>query len=285
MDELYFRLKNDVKRVTSNFRLYLSPKKKTILKENRKFFAKFCGQRCFVVGNGPSLKKQDLSKLKNEVVFTVNMLPKSPLFAQVQSNFHVMVDPFIFQIDMRKSEDREKMHILEKINMPPNYPTCFFPYAAKLEIERQGIHRYLNISYLEMGYQIYDDYKKEFDLTKCCPGFSNVVQYAIMIAIYMGFKEIYLIGCDMTGYEQISVLAGKEIELHAYGMNADEKKTIQNTHTQMKPETFFKGFYTMFADYRRLYKYTMERGVSLYNATVGGVLDSIPRVNYNELFK
>lgn len=88
----------------------------------------------------------------------------------------------------------------------------------------------------------------------------------------------------MTGYEQISVLAGKEVELHAYSMSENEKRMIRQTHSKMNPETFFEGFYRMFADYRRLYAYVKERNIQLYNATAGGVLDCIPRVDYNTLF-
>ena len=32
------------------------------------------GQRCFIVGNGPSLNDEDLSLLENEYVFTVNKI-------------------------------------------------------------------------------------------------------------------------------------------------------------------------------------------------------------------
>ena len=31
------------------------------------------------------------------------------------------------------------------------------------------------------------------------PSFTTVVQYCIIVAIYMGFNEIYLLGCDSTG--------------------------------------------------------------------------------------
>ena len=34
------------------------------------------GQRCFIIGNGPSLKAEDLDKLQNEICFASNMIYK-----------------------------------------------------------------------------------------------------------------------------------------------------------------------------------------------------------------
>ena len=37
-----------------------------------KFKDKHLGERCFILGNAPSLKKENLSLLKNEIVFVCN---------------------------------------------------------------------------------------------------------------------------------------------------------------------------------------------------------------------
>ena len=284
MDKIYFKLKNKARFIKHNLEIQFDNKQKKSLKLNLKYKNIYTGKRCFIIGNGPSLKKQDLSKLKNEMVFTVNMMPKSSIYQQVKSNFHVMVDPFIFQMNLEKEEDRHKVDILKQIKSEDNSPICFFPYVSKRVIQELWLEQMLDVSYLHFTEGFYDGYRKNIDLTKCIPGFCNVVQFCIVIAMYMGFKEIYLLGCDMTGYEQISVLAGKEVDLHVYEMNETEKKLIKNTHSQIEPEKFFEGFYKMFADYRRLYEYSQSMGIHIYNATAGGILESFPRVDYNKLF-
>lgn len=287
MDNLYFKLKNDAKQIKHNTMLFFDVEQKRVLNENREYKGKYQGKRCFIVGNGPSLQNQDLSKIKDEMVFTVNMFPKSSMYGQVKSDFHVMMDPYIFQLDLSKEENKEKLEIFKKINTADNQPICFFPYVSKNIIEEHGVHRFLKISYLGLGCEFYENYNREFDLTKHIPGFYNVVQYAIEIAIYMGFKEIYLLGCDMTGYECISVLADKEVQRHAYDEDEDEqeKEAFKNHCAQIDLEKFFWGFHKMFADYKRLYIYTKKREINLYNATYGGVLESLPRVDYNKLFQ
>ena len=43
-----------------------------LLKQNMDFKGSLKGKRCFVLGNGPSLNKHDLSVLKHEFVITCN---------------------------------------------------------------------------------------------------------------------------------------------------------------------------------------------------------------------
>ncbi len=281
---IFERVYNEAKRIKKTSVGAFDFQRKKILRENIQFKNRFEAKRCFIIGNGPSLKKQDLSHLKDEIVFTVNYMYKSPLYKEVCADFHVMVDPFIFEFDLEKDADREKLESFKMIVNNKVAPVCFFPYDKKEDIEKVVLSDFLNISYLDCTGNIYEGFNKKIDMTRTMFGYCNVVQYAISIAVYMGFSEIYLLGCDMTGYEQISVMAGKEVELHAYKMSEQEKEQIKKTHSKINPETFFEGFYRMFADYRRLYEYTKKRNIKLYNATAGGVLDCIPRVDYNTLF-
>ena len=50
---------------------------------NKEFENKYAGKRCFILGNGPSLKDEDLSVLKDEYVFTVNQFARKENFEEV----------------------------------------------------------------------------------------------------------------------------------------------------------------------------------------------------------
>ena len=65
----------------------LSSFEKTILAENIKFKAIHKGQRAFVIVNGPSLKYQDLSFLKNEITFTASSFWKHPIVNEWQPTY------------------------------------------------------------------------------------------------------------------------------------------------------------------------------------------------------
>ena len=75
-------------------------KYKKLLDRNKELVGKYQGRRCFVVGNGPSLKNQDLTKLKGEVVFTVNWMMRSPLFDTLKPTYHVIIDKLGFNFDI-----------------------------------------------------------------------------------------------------------------------------------------------------------------------------------------
>ncbi|MDO5444270.1 MAG: DUF115 domain-containing protein [Eubacteriales bacterium] len=281
-DKLYFLMKNRMVKHYKDIQFLYEREKRTILRNNLVLSNIHNGERCFIVGNGPSLRKQNLALLKDEYVFTVNYFPKSDLYPLVKSNYHVLMDPAIF--DFTGTFGEEKKQYLNNIKINGINPICFAQFNAKQSIEQNKIDKDLKFYYIDSGYTLSDGFSAEMNLTKIVPGFSNVVLYAIMIAIFMGFNKIYLIGCDMTGYEQLSSAAGKEVDLHVYRMDEKEKKMIHETHSRIDAESFFEGFYNMFVQYRLMNQIARKRNILIYNATSGGVLDAFERVDYESLF-
>lgn len=68
-----------IKRVVKIQRIRLrNPEYFEMAKENSAFRNIHNGERCFILGNGPSIKFVDFSQLENEYVFTVNQMPRNP---------------------------------------------------------------------------------------------------------------------------------------------------------------------------------------------------------------
>lgn len=276
-DILYYKIKGEARRLVHLIRLRMNPNR-NLLKRNIELKNKYEGKRCFVVGNGPSLSHMNLSLLKNEYIFTVNYIMKSDLYNQITSSFHVIVDPFEFL------DDGNQIIEIQKINKNGYKPICFMPLAFHDQIVNKGIDKIVNIRYICGGLNFYDGFRRNIDLTSISPSFANVVLYSAMIAVYLGFKEIIFIGCDMTGYEQLSVIAGKDVKLHPYEMDEKEKENIIRTHQMISNEDFFMGFENTFAQFRIFNEYANKCGIRLINATKGGVLNSIQRVEFESLF-
>jgi len=53
---------------------YLHPWRRESIKRIKSFKNKFPNQRCFIIGNGPSLRNTNLKKLKNEFTFGMNRI-------------------------------------------------------------------------------------------------------------------------------------------------------------------------------------------------------------------
>ena len=92
-----------------------SKRNKNVLFLNRKFHNIHDGQRCFILGSGPSLKNVNFKLLENEYVFTVNQFSRFKNYCDVKINYHVFSDERLFSLDKTKNEDEETLKFLEKL--------------------------------------------------------------------------------------------------------------------------------------------------------------------------
>ncbi|HAM96754.1 MAG: hypothetical protein UR96_C0003G0057 [candidate division WS6 bacterium GW2011_GWC1_36_11] len=261
----------------SSFIHYL--KVKDILNENKKYKDQYKGKRCFIIGNGPSLNKHDLNLLKGEYLFSVNSMTITKEFDMLQPNFHVMVD------STRFDENNKIFHQnMQDLADKSNPPICIFPIRFKSYFEKYGFDKKLEIIY------VYPKTKtkqiKEIDFTKRVPPYQNVVNIALYFAIYLGFSEIYLIGCDMTGV----VVIYDENEEVDYGghfyeeKNKKEVKYMKELHKERSNEFMLKAYGFVFELFRLTQDYALKNNIKIYNATKGGSLDVFPRIKYEKLF-
>ena len=85
----------------------------------------------------------------------------------------------------------------------------------------------------------------------------------LQIAIYMGFKEIYLLGNDCS-------------------YSTDKQHFIESGHYDKQAETV--GERMIFA-FKIAKKYADKNGIKIYNATRGGMLEVFDRVDLNVVVK
>ncbi len=208
------------------------------------------GGRCFVIGNGPSLRHEDLRMLAGETTFACNSLiklfdeiPFKPTYYFAQDN-HIILD---------------NKEYIEKLDT-----TCFIKahYASRYHIP--------GVTYYKMLFP------------KSPIGFSNniadvvysgqTVTYSmIQFAAYMGFKEIYLIGVDCNYSKDNSVITADSYF---------DKRLFNASRTYAAPEVD-----TNLLAFARAKEVCDKRGVNIYNATRGGKLEIFPRVDFDTLFQ
>lgn len=217
---------------------------------------KYKGKRCFIIGNGPSLNKQDLTFLKDEFTIGSNY---------IYMNYEKMgFYPSIFTIvNYLVAEQRidEINNLQESIKV--------FPYFLNYCIKKDERTFFLNSAAV-----------KEFstDVTKNISWQSTVTFFNMQLAYYLGFDEVYLIGVDNS---YIQPKDGKE------GAMIDQKEDDKNHFCG----TYFKGLTWQKADTDAMeYVYYLTKEVfdkskqNIYNATHGGRLEVFERVNYESLF-
>jgi len=221
------------------------------------------GDRCFIVGNGPSLTAQDLDKLVNEKTFAFNRI--FLIFDQTEWR------PTYFCTQDNKILRQSADEIFAKIPTPYK----FVPINLKWFEGIQG----LQTDYFFAAKTADGNRHPQFseDIAKyICTG--NTVAYtAIQIAVYMGFKDIYLIGVDHS----FSVSKNEKGEIIR---DPNAKDYFTDKYNKDKDDLFVPIVDLSTQAFQSAKEYADTHDVNIYNATRGGKLEVFPRVELDSLF-
>ena len=150
---------------------------------------KYLGKRCFIVATGPSLTVEDVEKLDDEITFGLNSIFMMYDQSSWRSTYYVCLDEnhTIKMID----------NYSEKLN-----DACrqikFFNKNSKKRIQSLEIENAVYLPISSVNDLLKEDEKFYFrqELDKGVYNGGTVTVMAIIIAMYMGFKDIYLLGVD-----------------------------------------------------------------------------------------
>lgn len=253
-----------------------------ILDRNQRYKNKHSGERCFIVGNGPSIREQDLSLLGNEMVFTVNQIARNPQFYKLNTNYHLWADPDFFKTELVCEGDYQLLRIMKQL---PKDTECFFPYHCAVNyINKFELYNDININYYSSSELVNEE--EEIDFTEFIRNGSTVVQYAIRLAIYMGFKEIYLLGCECTTI--LNVINARTAQYttvtHGYDIDENEKERARHMYFSLPMEEYYRSECGIMTEYRLIGNYCRRKGIKLVNCTPGGLLEEFPRIEYESIF-
>jgi len=241
----------------------------------RKLRGKYRGNRCFIMGNGPSINKTDLSLLQDEFVWGLNRCYL--LFDRIswRPSFFVAVDRRV--VPDIAGEINRVIGALPKT-------LFFFPSRFRSEwILRSDRNVYW---YSEKPQDRNDLPFGMFsrDASSWVSTASTVSVAGLQLAVYLGFSPIYLIGCDTSYSIPDSVLKEGDNPKHLVSTRDDDPNHFH-------PGYFGKGrkwhdpqVERMFFHYEQAKQVCNALGVQVYNATIGGALEVFPRVDYRTLF-
>ncbi len=251
---------------------FLSPGMRHILERNQAFRDKHRGQRCFVIGNGPSLRTQDLGPLANEITFVMNAFWKHPILEQWQPTYYFLADPALFD----GSEPMQRF--FSDLGSRVHSTTFFVPLFAREVVRRTSLLPLDRTHFVAMRGRLKDGLADRPDFTRVVPGVMSVSQFAIMAAMYMGCSPIYLLGLDHDW------LAYPGMDKHFYA-----SKTIENhpqAHGDLSRISYkseLESVLELWCGYEGLLKCSLKEGIAILNATNGGFLDVFERVGYESL--
>ena len=243
---------------------------------------KHLGERCFILASGPSINKQDLTLLENEYTIAVsqfflhpqieNIKPKYHCFAPQHEPFNNSTNKIIFDNYISNYKFPVKSYIgctnfefsyynFLKNNQQYNVDAEFIDYSKGCQLD-------------ETNFQD----ENVWDITKNPFSPRTVIYTAIQVAYFLGFKEIYLLGVD---HDYLN-----ELYREGHHFYKEEKSFSDSEHLeQFSKERWFEEYYFRWKQYRLMKEFLISKGVKVFNATEGGMLDVFPRANYKDLFK
>ncbi len=210
----------------------------------RVFKGSYAGKRCFIIGNGPSLRMEDLNKLQEsgEVCFGFNVIHKAYENTKWRPDFVCLNDPLV---------------------IAQNYESVKENNDCPLFVNDRKLFYHWDTD--ENEYLLHDIQDKLYfsdDIVMGCSCGASVSYTAIQIGAYMGFSEIYLLGMDCSNW-------GKHFNEDYW-----EEEEAFREPDEMR----------IFKAYQIAEEFSRTHGFRIFNATRGGCLEVFERVDFDSLF-
>lgn len=214
------------------------------------------GQRCFIIATGPSLTLADVEALEREITFGMNSIPKlygdtawRPTYYGIQDgNVYEKMENVIREAYRGADNVFISDAIADRFGAPEEFHQ--FPYDAVYHDNQLEIDKYFARFSDDCYSIVYDGYSITYSL--------------IQLAVYMGFKEICLLGADCS-YK-------RGAKNHVVDSGNDDKNEEKN-HDKM------------IVGYQKAKEYADAHGIRIVNCTRGGMLEVFPRRTLEEVLK
>ena len=209
-----------------------------------------------IIGNGPSLKKTDVSKIRDEFTFGMNRIYLAFPDWGFQTSYFVSINDLVIE---QCAQD------IRALPMPK-----FISWHAHPNIQPTEDMMFLHTTYYHPAFAR--------DVRGRVWEGATVTYVAMQLAFYMGFEQVVLIGVD-----------------HSFKAKGDPNQTVVSQgddESHFDPRYFGKGFRWQLPDletselaYRRARQVYEQDGRQILDATIGGQLDVFPKVEFDTFFK
>jgi hypothetical protein len=220
---------------------------------------RYAGRRAFVIGNGPSLRQTDVTKLADEITIGSN-----GIFLLTQENGF---RPTFYTVEDRLVAEDRAAAICQYRGTTKIVPSDLSQWLRR---DRDTI--YVNFVRHPPNFP---RFSPAFEQYVCWGG--TVTFLNLQLAYYLGIREVYLIGVDHSYQSPAkaddvngTVITSRSVDLNHF-----------------HPDYFGPGYRwhdpkveRMEIAYREAERFFKSHGGVIYNATVGGQLEVFPRVEF-----
>ena len=236
-----------------------------------------------ILGNGPSLRTNldnDLDLLRSADTLAVNFAANTPEFSEIQPTYYLLADPHFFD---KAGEDPNVGRLIENLNSITFPMTLFVPAGARKADSYFHNHnltvKHFSFTAVE-GYTWFEN--AMMNSHRGMPRPRNVLIPSIMVGIWLGYKEIYLLGADHSWLKTLSVNDRNEvvsIQPHFYKEDSREQQRVNEVYVNSQLHEVLESMMIAFKSYHRIREYADRCGTQIFNSTPGSMIDAFERAS------
>lgn len=236
-----------------------------------------------ILGNGPSLRTNldnDLDLLRSADTLAVNFAANTPEFSEIQPTYYLLADPHFFD---KAGEDPNVGRLIENLNSITFQMTLFVPAGARKADSYFHNHnltvKHFSFTAVE-GYTWFEN--AMMNSHRGMPRPRNVLIPSIMVGIWLGYKEIYLLGADHSWLKTLSVNDRNEvvsIQPHFYKEDSREQQRVNEVYVNRQLHEVLESMMIAFKSYHRIREYADRCGTQIFNSTPGSMIDAFERAS------
>ena len=242
-----------------------------VLKKNVELKDKYNNKRIFILGSGSSILLYDLKVLSNECVMTQNSFHMHNDIFDINPTIHCVVPYY-------QSEKEYSTWIKYIGDMKEKMlgTTFIWGLNTKALIDNHHPDLVKHSYYIRTKYNLLTLKKAKVNISKTIMNIPTVLTQCLSVAIYLGFKEIYLLGFDL---DQICHTNDRTFG-RFYGMSKiTDTKFEEDAERNSDLETT-DGWYTWWLLNKQFFllkSYADQNNINIINGTQGGILSYFKR--------
>ena len=241
------------------------------LKKNIELKDKYNNKRIFILGSGSSILLYDLKVLNSEYVMTQNSFHMHKDISYVDPNIHCVVPYY-------QSNKEISIWVDYIADMKARMPNSLFLWGLNTKALIDKYHEDISAKsyYIRTKYNLLTLKKAKVNISKTIMTIPTVLTQCLTVAIYLGFKEIYLLGFDL---DQICH-TNDQTYGRFYGMSKITETEFEKDANQRLDVETTDGWYTWWLMNKQFFlikDFADQNNISIVNGTKGGILSYFKR--------
>lgn len=235
------------------------------------------GKRAFILGNGPSINQQDLTLLRDEITFVANWFINHKRFRRINPTYYCVSSHEMFG-GWGKAPDLNA-DFARLVSEKQTEQTFFFSTRFASYMRELGLvpeNRLRSLIFDRPKFVIDEIDTQNYELNRCMDdGYTVLLTFCVPLCVHFGITDIYLLGCDCD----YGLTSPSDPKAYFY---RPEQHTSATTSFDSLVRIWTPGG-PIFQTYEIVAREAEMRGTRMWNATRGGRLELLPRVEYESL--